>query len=73
MAKGKQKKKGIISRIQQVIAETVLEMKKSNWPSRSELAESTTVIVVAVLLLAGFVGVSDKFLLMLLRFLIPVS
>ncbi len=73
MAKGKQKKKGIISRIQQVIAETVLEMKKSNWPSRSELAESTTVIVVAVLLLAGFVGVSDKFLLLLLRFLIPVS
>ncbi len=73
MAKAKQDKKGILTGIQQVIAETVLEMKKSNWPNRGELAESTVVIIITVLLLAGFVGVSDKFLLLLLRLLVPVS
>jgi preprotein translocase SecE subunit len=69
----KTKKKGPVARIQGVVSETVLEMKKSNWPARSELIESTMVVIVSVLLMAAFVGVSDKVLLMLLRLLVPVS
>ena len=38
------------------------ELKKSSWPTRSELVESTVVIIVCVLLLGAFVGACDKVL-----------
>ena len=38
------------------------ELKKSTWPTRSELIESTVVVIVSVVLLGAFVGLSDKIL-----------
>ncbi|TFH16161.1 MAG: preprotein translocase subunit SecE [Lentisphaerales bacterium] len=38
------------------------ELKKSSWPTRSELVESTIVIIICVLLLGAFVGACDKIL-----------
>lgn len=49
--------------------EVVGEMKKSTWPTRDELMESTVVVVVALVLLSAFVGVSDKLLVMLVGWL----
>ncbi len=49
------------------LGEVNLELKKCSWPSRSELMESTVVVIVSVVLLAVFVGLSDGVLLALLR------
>ena len=67
----RRKSGNLFSKVQSVISETVLEMKKSNWPSRNELAESTLIVIVSVVLMAVFVGVSDKALMLLLRILAP--
>ena len=53
--------------------EVVTETRKCNWPERQELVESTVVVIVAVVLLAAFVGVSDKLLVTLLRLLISAG
>lgn len=47
--------------------EVQVELKKCSWPTRPELLESTVVVVVAVLILAAVVGVSDLVLNMLLQ------
>ncbi len=39
--------------------EVVIELKKCAWPSKQELMESTVMVIVASLLLGGFVGISD--------------
>ncbi|MBP7830051.1 MAG: preprotein translocase subunit SecE [Kiritimatiellae bacterium] len=45
-------------------------MKKCSWPTRSELSESTMVVIVSVVLLAIFVGLSDMVLMGLMRMVI---
>lgn len=40
-------------------SETIVELKKASWPSVRELRESTVVVLVAVLLLGAFIGISD--------------
>lgn len=51
--------------------EVVLETKKSAWPERQELVESTVMVIVSVFLLSLFVGVSDKLLVTLVKVLVP--
>jgi preprotein translocase subunit SecE len=53
------------------ISEVGMETKKCVWPERQELVESTVVVVVSVVLLSAFVGVSDKLLVWLLGLLFP--
>ena len=53
--------------------EVVAETKKSTWPERQELIESTVVVIVAMILLSSFVGLSDKLLLALIKFLISLG
>jgi len=38
------------------------ELKKSTWPTRNELLESTAVVILSVVLFSIFVGVVDWFL-----------
>ena len=38
------------------------ELKRSTWPTRNELLESTAVVIVSVILFSVFVGVVDWFL-----------
>ena len=49
------------------IGEVQTELKKCSWPTRSELIDSTLVVVVSVVLLAVFVGLSDVVLMSVLR------
>jgi preprotein translocase subunit SecE len=63
----------LLSRWRAFWDEVVTETRKCNWPERQELVESTVVVIVAVLLLAVFVGVSDKLLVTLLRLLISAG
>ncbi|MDP6522935.1 MAG: preprotein translocase subunit SecE [Kiritimatiellia bacterium] len=53
--------------------EVVAETKKSTWPERQELMESTLVVIVAVILLSAFVGVSDKLLVSSIKLLISLG
>ena len=53
------KKPGILSRFVTFIGDVRSELKKSTWPSRPELIESTIVVVLSVVILGAFVGFSD--------------
>lgn len=39
--------------------ETVQELKKSVWPTRNELRDSTIVVLVATLLMGAFIALAD--------------
>jgi len=55
------------------LGEVVGESKRCTWPERRELIESTIVVIVSVLILSIFVGLSDKLLVTLIRLLIPAG
>jgi preprotein translocase subunit SecE len=59
-----------IEGIRNFTAEVVSETRKTTWPEKQELVESTIVVLVFVLMLAFFVGVSDTILVKLLNILI---
>ncbi|MGJ3243225.1 MAG: preprotein translocase subunit SecE [Opitutales bacterium] len=43
--------------------EMIAELRKASWPSRTELRDSTIVVIIAVAILGGFISVSDFALL----------
>ena len=47
-----------------------LELKKSAWPTRSELQESTLVVIMSVIVLGSFVGLSDLILMRVLHLIL---
>jgi len=49
---------GFLTRAREFIREVLVEFRKVTWPSRQELVNSTTVIVVTVVL-AFFLGAVD--------------
>ena len=46
-------------RIREFFREVLLEFKRVTWPSRSELVNSTTVVIVVTVVLAFFLGGVD--------------
>ena len=48
------------------INEVGLELKKSAWPTRAELQESTLVVIMSGIVLGAFVGLSDLILMRIL-------
>lgn len=50
--------------------EVGVELKKSTWPTRSELVDSTVVVVLSVVGLGAFVGASDFLLIRLVKILL---
>ncbi len=40
--------------------EVVAELKKVSWPTRSQLIQATTVVIVAVAIIAAFLGLADQ-------------
>ena len=46
------------------------ELKKCSWPSRSELVDSTIVVIVSVAIFGVFVGFSDWIIMKLLALII---
>ena len=59
-----------ISGIKVFVEDVRNELKKYSWPTRSELFESTVVVIVSVLIVGVFVGVSDVVLLALLKLVV---
>ena len=51
--------------------DVIAETKKTNWPGRQELFDSTVVVVVMVLLFGAYVGLCDMVLVWILKLLTP--
>ena len=50
---------GIVTRIREFVQEVLAEFRKVTWPSRQELINSTTIVIVVTVVLAFFLGVVD--------------
>ncbi len=48
-----------IARVREFFREVLLEFKRVTWPSRQELINSTTVVIVVTVVLAFFLGAVD--------------
>ena len=46
--------------VREFVKEVRLESTKISWPTRSELQESTLVVIVTILIVTAFVGVVDQ-------------
>ena len=60
-----------IGAFRRFLSEVGGEMRKATWPDRQELIESTVVVVVSVLLMSAFVGLSDRVLITLFKLITP--
>ena len=67
MNKEKQNSLSIIGKIRRFLAETVAEMRRCTWPDRRQLAETTLLVVVAMLVLACFVAGVDEVARLVIR------
>ena len=67
MSKEKQNSLSIIDKTRRFIAETAAEMRRCTWPDRRQLAESTVLVVVAMLVLACFVAGVDEVARLVIR------
>ena len=56
----------MFERLVKFIREVKNEMRRVSWPTRDEVRESTTVVVVIVLILAVFIGIVDRALTFLI-------
>ena len=59
--------------IKTFVDEVMIELKKSSWPTRPELVESTAVIIVTVIALGTFVASSDVVIEKMISFLVGAS
>ena len=53
-------RKGVVASATDYIRDVRVEMSKVSWPSRTELRESTMVVIVMVILISVFIGVVDR-------------
>ena len=51
--------KEMVAAVRTFIEEVRQELKKCSWPNRSELVDSTMVVIVSVVIVGVFVGASD--------------
>jgi preprotein translocase subunit SecE len=50
---------GIVPRIREFVQEVLAEFRKVTWPSREELINSTSIVIVVTVVLAFFLGGVD--------------
>jgi len=60
----------MFDKIKRFLKEVKMELAKVSWISKQELAGSTIVVVVVSLLLAIFIGIIDKFLSVIMSFIL---
>jgi preprotein translocase subunit SecE len=49
----------IVTRLREFVQEVLAEFRKVTWPSRQELLNSTTIVIVVTVVLAFFLGAVD--------------
>ncbi|MBD3347831.1 MAG: preprotein translocase subunit SecE [Candidatus Eisenbacteria bacterium] len=60
----------MFNKLVRFIKEVRNELKRVSWPSRDDVRESTTVVIVVVLVLAVFIGLVDWALSFLVSFIL---
>ena len=50
---------GVVTRLREFVHEVLAEFRKVTWPSRDELINSTSIVIVVTVVLAFFLGVVD--------------
>jgi len=63
------KAKAKLLEVGQFFNDVIAELKKSAWPARPELVESTIVVIISVVVLGATVGLYDQILMQLIRLL----
>ena len=53
---------GMLQKVRVFFSEVRAEMQKVTWPAREELAGSTSVVLMTMLILSVFIGAADFFL-----------
>ncbi len=56
-----------MEKIRQFLSEVVVELKKSAWPTRKELVDSTLVVIVTVVILGVFIALADVVFVAIVR------
>jgi preprotein translocase subunit SecE len=56
-----------VDKLQKYLKETMAELRKMTWPSKEELIGSTVVTVVVSLIVAVFIGIVDRALLLAVK------
>lgn len=56
-------------KIREFMTEVAVELKKSSWPTRKELVDSTVVVIITLLILGAFVALADFVFLRLVSLL----
>jgi preprotein translocase subunit SecE len=59
-----------VARVTTFLQDVQAEIKKVTWPNRKDVAGSTLVVIVAVFIIAGFLGIIDFILSLLIGALI---
>ncbi|MCG3149870.1 MAG: Protein translocase subunit SecE [Verrucomicrobiae bacterium] len=59
MAEELQKKSNLVTKVKEFCNEVVVELKKSSWPTRKELIDSTVIVIVTMIVLGIFVAFAD--------------
>ena len=57
-------------KVQNFLAEVAGELKKSSWPTRKELVDSTVVVLVSFVVLGMFVALADYVFVRIIRSLL---
>ena len=60
----------MFEKIKKFLKEVKMELTKVSWLSKRQLAGSTVVVVVVSLLLSVFIGIIDKFLSVIMSFIL---
>ncbi|NQU09570.1 preprotein translocase subunit SecE [bacterium] len=59
----------VIVRTREFLLEVGQELKRSSWPTRKELVDSTVVVIITVLILGVFIACVDWVLVRIIRLL----
>ena len=62
-----------MEKIQKYLKETIAELRKMTWPTKDELIGSTIVTVVVSMIVAIFIGIVDRILLLVIQWVFPVG
>ncbi len=58
-----------LHKIKDFLADVSAELKKSSWPTRKELTDSTLVVIITIVVLGMFVALADVVFLRIINFL----
>jgi len=61
---------GVVARLREFVQDVLAEFRKVTWPNRTELVNSTVVVIVVTVVLALFLGVVDIVLARLVEWLL---